>query len=239
MGRPPARKPSQGIQKCQSCTTRLKTGTAIYHAGPVGKHCEKAKEKTQAKRKVTPEVTDSPISTRSRSKSRTDHSTSESPKGGSPTAMRQEIDELRKQVNALSKVQPKPAKRKRDLSPVIVQSEDEDDSESESEESPVSSPDPSSPKRQKRPEERRGRPSRSNAEKTRRRREHAPSRRHRDYSDDEEEDLPSPGKMTKGYITPGLLAALPGLASTSAAKSKSGEHRTAADRAPLPLRIAL
>ncbi len=242
MGRPRKKQADQQPQRCQSCTTRLKTGTAIYHTGPVGKNCEKAKKKDTSAKKNTDQTPAVAVTTRSKARTGSPASQSTSPKGGSP-AMRKELNELKKQLDALSKLQPKShqsksRKRKRDPSPVEVSSGDEIDSEfSESEYSQMSSPDPSPPKakrshklaprRQKHLDDYRGRASRSNPEKTRRRRERAPSRHSKDSSEDEYEPR---------YITTGLLAALPGLASTSAAKSKSGEHRTAADRAPAAIK---
>ncbi len=187
MGRPAAKKTDQNQpRKCQSCTTRLRAPSAIYHTGSVGRYChvaaeikEKAElEKAQEQQEESVDLTDTGRRTRNRKSS----VSPEGSPGGSkenPVALRKEIDQLKALVANMFKSKAKPnskkAKRKRTPSPGVGTSGDEHDSSSEDESTPESSPEPS--RKRHKPGDPRNSRTKSKTDKTRQKREHAPARR--------------------------------------------------------------
>ena len=132
MGKPPKKSDNDAPKRCQSCTTRLKLGKAIYHTGNVGKYCEEGKKAKDKNSKGGSPTTGSSISTRTTRSTRRSVSPSKGSdgKGGSPGTMRKEIDHLKNLVQEMSKSQNKPktsktvksAKRKRVSQPEGVDS---------------------------------------------------------------------------------------------------------------------
>ncbi len=216
-------------QKCNSCTTRLKAPTAVYHTGEVGRYCHIAAEikrkageakkaakadaeKQRKEREVEIDLSDG---RRTRSASRDRHK-------AKAEQLEKELAALKKKAD--EKPKRKAAKRKRSRS----SSSDREASSSSSSGSESESKEDRTPVRKHRRKDTshaRWRSTKKRKDPSRNRRDHAPTRR------SDEHQLPTPAEMAKAFMAPNLMAAIPGLAGVVAPK-KSGEMRSHADRAP-------
>ena len=218
-------------QKCNSCTTRLKAPSAVYHTGEVGRYChiaaeikkkaEEAKkaakidaEKQRKECEVEVDLTDG---RRTRSASRDRHK-------AKAEQLEKELAALKKKAD--EKPRRKAAKRKR--SRFRSSSSDREASSSSSSDSESGSDEDRTPVRKHRRKDTssaRWRSTKKRKDRGRNRRDHARPRRSDEYQ------LPTPAEMAKAFTAPSMMAAIPGLAGVVAPK-KSGEMRSHADRAP-------
>ncbi len=200
-------------------------GRYCHIAAEIKKKAEEAKKAAkidaEKQRKERDAVVDLSDDRRTRSAARDRHKAKAEQLEKELAALKKKADEKPKRKAAKRKRSRSRSRSRSSSSNREASSSSSSGSESESEEDRT----PVRKHRRKDTSHARWRSTKKRKDRSRNRRDHAPTRR------SDEHQLPTPAEMAKAFMAPNLMAAIPGLAGMVAPK-KSGEMRSHADRAP-------